>query len=224
MRSISSYCSNGTCIEVQVWEKSSFSTMNGGCVEAGAWEKSSLSHPNGNCVEAGGFIKSSLSYSNGNCVEAEGAAVRASYCHGGECITAEGMTTSSLSAGNGSCVEAEGAVTSSYSSANSQSVEAKQTAHVVAVRDTKDRSIPPVVFSLSSWQSFIDDVKAGQYPLAHGIRGMLRRIRRCDNYCIGHLVFSRNEWDAFIRGAVNLDENGRGEFDLSPELEAELAA
>ena len=102
---------------------------------------------------------------------------------------------------------------SSFSTANGQSVEAEHTAHVIAVRDTKDRSIEPALYSLRAWQHFINEVKAGKHPVTYGVV----------EYRIAHLVFNWDEWDAFVKGAQNLDENGRGEFDLSPELEAELA-
>ena len=177
-----------------MWKKSSFCSTDG-CVEAGSWERASFCQDNGgSCVEIGAWNTSSLSYANGNCVEAGG-------------FKKPGFSNS------GNCVEAGGAVKSSFSAANGHSVEVVNVQHVIAVRDTKDRSIKPVVFSLSAWQAFIDDVKAGKYPLAVDVA----------EYYIGHLVFNRDEWDAFVRGAQNPDENGRGEFDLSPELEAELA-
>lgn len=201
----SSFCSVDGCVEVGTWDKASFSNPSGCCVEAGAWDKSTFSTTNGGCVEAGAWDKSSFSTTNGGCVEM-GA-----------------WNKSSFSYSNGNCVEAEGTVKSSFSNYNGSCVEAEHAEHVIAVRDTKDRSVEPVVFSLGEWQEFIEDVKAGEYPLTSGLRGLLRRALRRDLYGIGHLVFNRGEWDAFVRGAQNLDENGRGEFDLSPALEAELA-
>lgn len=57
---------------------------------------------------------------------------------------------------------------SSYSSGNGGNcVEvADNLADVVAVRDSKDRSGPVLVFGRREWRSFIDDVKNGWSPTA----------------------------------------------------------
>jgi hypothetical protein len=73
---------------------------------------------------------------------------------------------SSYSSGNGQCVEV--AVTwrkSSYSSANGACVEVAGAGTVVAVRDSKDRQGPALVFSAAAWQDFTAMVKIGKFDL-----------------------------------------------------------
>jgi len=152
------------------------------------WVKSSFCSSDG-CVEIGVWDKASFSYSNGNCVEI-GAWNKASFSGQGNCVETGAVTTSSFSNGHNMCVEAgaEG--------------------HVVAVRDTKDRSVEPVIFGLGEWVTYITEIKDGLHPLRDGV----------SDYTIGHHHYDRGEWEAFVQG-VNA-----GEFDLSPELEAELVS
>jgi hypothetical protein len=153
------------------------------------WVTSSFCSSDG-CVEIGVWDKASVSFSNGNCVEI-GAWDKASF-----------------SVPQGNCVEAGAVTTSSFSNDSDMCVEAGAEGHVVAVRDTKDRSIEPVIFGLGEWKAYITEVKEGLHPLRGGV----------GDYTIGHLHYDRGEWDAFVKG-VNA-----GEFDLSPELEAELVS
>lgn len=54
------------------WRTSSYSNSQGACVDVAAWRKSSHSHTDwtGNCAEVAAWRKSSRSTYNGNCVEA----------------------------------------------------------------------------------------------------------------------------------------------------------
>lgn len=54
---------------------------------------------------------------------------------------------SSISGGNGACVEVAG------------------TDHGVAVRDSKDRSGPVLIFTPGEWRAFAAGVKAGRFDL-----------------------------------------------------------
>jgi Domain of unknown function (DUF397) len=250
---ISSFCSTDGCIGVGFDAKSTFSATNGGCVSAGAFAKASFSGPTGgNCVEAGAVRKSSPSAASGNCVEA-GAFARASFStNDGQCVEAGAVRKSSFSTLNGSCVETGAAGKSSFSMSNGDCVEAGATRksslsgyngdcveagaerracdqesciavlvegdenceHSVKVYDTKDRTIPPVEFGLGAWQEFVNQVKGGEFPADPDVA----------EYRIGHHRFSYGEWDAFVKGCQHIEDNGLGEFDLSPALAAELAA
>jgi hypothetical protein len=194
----SKFCSTNGCIGVGFDEKSSYSSTNGGCVSVGAFGKSTFSAYNGNCVEIGAFRKSSSSFSNGNCVEA-GAETR-TRCQGGECVEAGAEHKSSYSTANGQCVAVM---------AGDEGCE-----HSVKVYDTKNRTIEPVEFGLGAWQEFINQVKGGEFPADATVT----------EYRIGHLVFNYDEWDAFVLGCKHIEDDGLGEFDLSPELAAELEA
>jgi hypothetical protein len=55
---------------------------------------------------------------------------------------------------------------SSRSSGNGNCVEVAVVDEVVAVRDTKDRSGPMLVFTASEWQAFVAGAKAGEFDLA----------------------------------------------------------
>jgi Domain of unknown function (DUF397) len=200
----------GNCVEAGAFTKASFSFSNGNCVEAGAVHKSSLSTNDGACVAAGAARKASFSFSNGNCVEA-GAVGKSSYSmSNGQCVEAGAAGKSSFS-GDENCVEAGAEVQSSVVVlvAGDENCE-----HSVKVYDTKDRSISPVEFGLGAWQLFVNQVKAGEFPADPQVA----------EYRIGHLLFSYGEWDAFVKGCQHIEENGLGEFDLSPALAAELAA
>jgi hypothetical protein len=57
--------------------------------------------------------------------------------------------------------------TSSYSGANGDCVEvAGNLGDVIAVRDSKDRGGPALLFPRSEWQAFLTGLKGGQAPLA----------------------------------------------------------
>lgn len=55
---------------------------------------------------------------------------------------------------------------SSRSSGNGNCVEVAVVDEVVAVRDTKDRSGPMLVFTAPEWQAFVAGAKAGEFDLA----------------------------------------------------------
>jgi len=67
--------------------------------------------------------------------------------------------TSSLSFSNGNCVEASAWRKSSRSNGHSMCVEAGSCSHGVAVRDTRDRGGPVLLFSGSTWGAFLAAVK-----------------------------------------------------------------
>jgi hypothetical protein len=55
---------------------------------------------------------------------------------------------------------------SSYSGANGDCVEvAENLQEVVAVRDSKDRGGPALVFRNAEWDTFLSGVKGGQFDL-----------------------------------------------------------
>ena len=57
-----------------------------------------------------------------------------------------------------------GWITSSYCTASS-CVEVLITADSVAVRDTKDRGIPALVYTADEWRQFLSGVKDGEFDL-----------------------------------------------------------
>jgi hypothetical protein len=57
-----------------------------------------------------------------------------------------------------------GWITSSYCTANS-CVEVLITADSVAVRDTKDRGVPALVYTVDEWRQFLSGVKDGEFDL-----------------------------------------------------------
>jgi hypothetical protein len=54
---------------------------------------------------------------------------------------------------------------SSRSGGNGACVEIAHVGHGVAVRDSKDRSGPVLIFTAVEWRSFASGVKAGQFDL-----------------------------------------------------------
>jgi hypothetical protein len=57
--------------------------------------------------------------------------------------------------------------TSSYSSNGVSCVEvASNLPGVVAVRDTKDRQGPALVFSSDEWAAFVSDIRSGEFELS----------------------------------------------------------
>jgi hypothetical protein len=55
---------------------------------------------------------------------------------------------------------------SSYSSGNGQCVEVAQNVPgIVAVRDSKDKSGPALVFGPSDWTAFLSGIASGQFDL-----------------------------------------------------------
>jgi hypothetical protein len=54
---------------------------------------------------------------------------------------------------------------SSYSSSNANCVEVAVTDPAVAVRDTKDRQGPVLVFSPGEWRTFTAGVRNGEFDL-----------------------------------------------------------
>ena len=54
---------------------------------------------------------------------------------------------------------------SSYSPDAGSCVEIAMRDDVIAVRDSKDRSVSPLVFDRREWQAFIAGVKAGEFDL-----------------------------------------------------------
>jgi len=55
---------------------------------------------------------------------------------------------------------------SSRSSGNGNCVEVAVVDEAVAVRDTKDRSGPMLVFTAAEWRAFVAGAKAGEFDLA----------------------------------------------------------
>jgi hypothetical protein len=55
--------------------------------------------------------------------------------------------------------------TSSRSSGSGQCVEVMITDEGVAVRDTKDRSRPPHIYTHAEWTAFVGGVKDGEFDL-----------------------------------------------------------
>jgi hypothetical protein len=55
---------------------------------------------------------------------------------------------------------------SSRSSGNGNCVEVAVVDEAVAVRDTKDRSGPMLVFTPAEWRAFVAGAKAGEFDLA----------------------------------------------------------
>ena len=54
---------------------------------------------------------------------------------------------------------------STYSSSNANCVEVAFTDPAIAVRDTKDRQGPVLVFSPEGWRDFTADVRNGEFDL-----------------------------------------------------------
>lgn len=132
--------------------------------------------------------------------------IKSPYCPQIDCVEVGVFAKSSFST-DGSCVEVGGSLRSSFCSSDG-CVEVSAEGHLVLVRDTKDRSVEPVPFALADWKAYVTEIKDGLHSLQDGVAG----------YTIGHLRYDRGEWAAFLQG-VNA-----GEFDLSPELEAELVS
>lgn len=89
---------------------------------------------------------------------------KSSYCGGGNCVEV-GFAVSSHCTNDG-CVEV-GFVKSSHSGAAGHCVEVDRTsaAPEVLVRDTKDRSIPPMRYTADEWEAFVAGVKDGEFDL-----------------------------------------------------------
>lgn len=139
-------------------------------------------------IKIGSFIKSSLSTgSNGGCLEA-GTFARSSFCSTDGCLEAGTFVKSSLSQGTSNSLEAQ------LRDGNGE--------QVVAVRDSKDTSLRPVFYTLPEWQRFLESVRAGMFPVQDWQ----------EEYPVGHLTFTKFEWECFIGGVE------KGDFDLPPEL------
>ena len=54
---------------------------------------------------------------------------------------------------------------STYSGGNGSCVEIADLGTAAAVRDSRDRNGPKLVFAAHEWRSFIDDIKAGEHSL-----------------------------------------------------------
>ena len=54
---------------------------------------------------------------------------------------------------------------STYSGGNGSCVEIADLGTAAAVRDSKDRNGPRLVFVAGDWRSFIDSIKAGEHSL-----------------------------------------------------------
>lgn len=81
---------------------------------------------------------------------------------GGACIEV-GWRKSSFSNGSGGdCVEVGWRKSSFSNGSGGNCVEVADTADVVAVRDTKDRSGPVLVFGPGQWRAFVGGIKAGE--------------------------------------------------------------
>jgi len=54
---------------------------------------------------------------------------------------------------------------STYSGGNGSCVEIADLGTAAAVRDSKDRNGPRLIFAADEWSSFLDGIKAGSYSL-----------------------------------------------------------
>jgi Domain of unknown function (DUF397) len=54
---------------------------------------------------------------------------------------------------------------STYSGGNGSCVEIAYLGTAAAVRDSKDRNGPKLVFAAGEWRSFVDSIKAGKHSL-----------------------------------------------------------
>jgi Domain of unknown function (DUF397) len=231
----SSLSESGNCVTIGAFVKSSLSVTNGGCVSVGAWDKPESSYSNGNCVQVGAWHKSGHSTANGHCV-AVGAWEKADGCNAGNCVQTGAFSTASECASN-ECVSVGAWHKSGHSTANGHCVAVSArddgTGHMIGVRDTKqdgkfanDADQPTVWFELAAWAELQHRIRCGEFPLVSLPRSLWRRwVSHADEiYRIGPLEFNRGEWKAFTGGVRHLDEDGRGEFDLTPELEREALA
>jgi hypothetical protein len=80
----------------------------------------------------------------------------------GDIIITGPWVKSSLSFANGNCVEAANFRTASASLSNGHCAEVGSCARGVAVRDTKDRSGPVLVFGGGAWERFAGRVRRGE--------------------------------------------------------------
>ena len=55
--------------------------------------------------------------------------------------------------------------TSTYSGGNGSCVEIADLGAAAAVRDSKDRNGPKLIFAADEWRSFVDSIKAGKHSL-----------------------------------------------------------
>jgi hypothetical protein len=176
----SSYSSvnGGNCVEVGVWRKSSYSTSNGGnCVEVGAWQMPAhISVTGGECVEVGAWqMPADSSVTSGGYVEAGSAVSPAVATDDGRAIRAGvgktphdaiGAAVASNFPGNIGTTATGGFSSapwrkSTRSTGNGGScVETATIGAAVAVRDTKDNGVGPVLrFPPRAWQAFTATLK-----------------------------------------------------------------
>lgn len=103
----------------------------------------------------------SIHCGSGSCVEV--AYQTSTYCSYGGCVEV-GFETSSHCA-DGACVEV-GFETSSFCG-SSACVEVDRTSDAphVLVRDSKDLSIAPLVFTAEEWRDFLAGAKGGEFDL-----------------------------------------------------------
>jgi hypothetical protein len=90
---------------------------------------------------------------------------KSSYCQDNSCV--EVAFAKSSHSSSGGCVEVGVARTSSHSGQLHDCVEVEGMPEGgVAVRDSKDRDGPVLVFTAREWRAFLDGVRDGEFELA----------------------------------------------------------
>jgi hypothetical protein len=92
--------------------------------------------------------------------------------------------------------------TSSKSGNNGGCVEVAHVAGHVAVRDSKDRTVPALIYSAAQWDRLLHNVRVGVGVQVRD--GMVCLTAQPDTHS---LVYTPFEWECFIDGVA------KGEFD-----------
>jgi hypothetical protein len=92
--------------------------------------------------------------------------------------------------------------TSSKSGNNGGCVEVAHVGGHVAVRDSKDRTVPALIYTAPQWDRFLLDVRAGAGMQVRD--GMVCLTARPNTHILAYTPF---EWECFVDGVA------KGEFD-----------